>query len=220
MSVTHETGHVYALLADGTTVEIRLARPDDFTAVKAMHEALSADNTYLRFFNLSPLAAEQEARRTCRQPGSDHGALLALSAGEVVGCASFYATGEPGEPAKETPGKEAQPRGRTAEIAFAVADQMHHRGIATLLLEHLVSLAASRQITTFTAQTLTQNKAMQNVFASAGLPAHFGTAGSLSSGSLTWTDGSSTTPRSSRASRRPCSAAEPIPSVSPVTAPP
>jgi hypothetical protein len=41
------SGQVYALLADGTTVEIRLADPDDFGAVKAMHEALSPDNTYL-----------------------------------------------------------------------------------------------------------------------------------------------------------------------------
>ena len=47
---------------------------------------------------------------------------------------------------------------------------MHHRGIATLLLEHLVSLARSRQIATFTADTLTENKAMLNVFAAAGLP--------------------------------------------------
>src|SRR5206468_12389254 len=58
----------------------------------------------------------------------------------------------------------------TAEVAFAVADHMHHRGIATLLLEHLVSLARSRQVTTFTAQTLTENKAMLGVFADAGLP--------------------------------------------------
>src|SRR5262249_17935877 len=57
-----------------------------------------------------------------------------------------------------------------AEVAFAVADHMHHRGIATLLLEHLVSLARSRQITTFTAQTLIENKAMLDVFAAAGLP--------------------------------------------------
>ncbi len=47
---------------------------------------------------------------------------------------------------------------------------MHHRGIATLLLEHLVSWARSQQITTFTAQTLTENRAMLNVFADAGLP--------------------------------------------------
>ena len=57
-----------------------------------------------------------------------------------------------------------------AEVAFAVADQMHHKGIATLLLEHLVSLARSRQITTFTAETLTDNRAMLKVFADAGLP--------------------------------------------------
>ena len=47
---------------------------------------------------------------------------------------------------------------------------MHHKGIATLLLEHLVSLARSRQIITFTADTLTENKAMLQVFANAGLP--------------------------------------------------
>jgi acyl-CoA synthetase (NDP forming)/RimJ/RimL family protein N-acetyltransferase len=174
MSMTQEAGRVYALLADGTTVEIRPARPDDFDAVKAMHEAMSPDNAYLRFFNASRLAAEQEARRTCQQPGPDHGALLALSAGEVVGCVSFSVTGESGEPgdAPETaaPQTQAQPGGRTAEIAFAVADHMHHRGIATLLLEHLVSFASSRQISTFNAQTLSENKTMQNVFAGAGLP--------------------------------------------------
>jgi succinyl-CoA synthetase alpha subunit/GNAT superfamily N-acetyltransferase len=172
MSTTKEIGPAYALLADGTTVEIRLARPDDFDAVKAMHEAMSPDNAYLRFFNLSRLAPEQEARRTCQDPGPDHGALLALSAGEVVGCASFYLTGEPAEPGEGATGIRVQPGGRSAEIAFAVADHMHHRGIATLLLEHLVSLAVSRQIATFTAQTLAENTAMQNVFADAGLPVH------------------------------------------------
>src|SRR6202041_2628224 len=153
------SGQVYALLADGTTVEIRPAGPDDFGAVKAMHEALSPDNTYLRFFNLSRLAAGTEARRICRDPSPDQVALLALSDGEVVGCASYVAFGEP------APGR----RSGVAEIAFAVADHMHHRGIATLLLEHLVSYARSHQITTFTAQTLSENRAMLNVFADAGL---------------------------------------------------
>jgi len=153
------SGQVYALLADGTTVEIRPAGPDDFGAVKAMHEALSPDNTYLRFFNLSRLAAGTEARRICRDPSPDQVALLALSDGEVVGCASYVAFGEP------APGR----RSGVAEIAFAVADHMHHRGIATLLLEHLVSYARSHQITTFTAETLTGNQAMLNVFADAGL---------------------------------------------------
>src|ERR1700685_1224888 len=154
-----KSGQVYALLADGTTVEIRPAGPDDFGAVKAMHEALSPDNTYLRFFNLSRVAADTEARRICRDPSPDQVALLALSDGEVVGCASYVTIGE------QAPGRQSG----VAEIAFAVADHMHHRGIATLLLEHLVSYAGSHQITTFTAQTLSENRAMLNVFADAAL---------------------------------------------------
>ena len=151
---------VYALLADGTTVEIRPAAPDDFDAVKAMHKAMSPDNSYLRFFNISRLSAEIEARRICRDrvPGSL--ALLAVADGEVVGVASYT-------PVRDQAGKAQTGK---AEVAFAVADHMHHRGIATLLLEHLVSLARNRGIATFTANTLTENKAMLSVFAAAGLP--------------------------------------------------
>ena len=143
---------VYALLADGTTVEIRPAGPGDFDAVKAMHEAMSPDNIYMRFFNVSRLAAETEARRICRDPAPGQMALLAISDGEVVGAASYVSVAQ-----------------GQAEVAFAVADHMHHRGIATLLLEHLVSLARSHQITTFIAETLTENKAMLSVFSDAGL---------------------------------------------------
>ena len=148
-----QTGQVYALLADGTTVQIRPAGPGDFAAVKAMHQAMSPDNTYMRFFNVSRLAAETEAGRICREPAPGRIALLAISDGEVVGAASYVS---------EIPGQ--------AEVAFAVADHMHNRGVATLLLEHLVSFARSHQITTFTAETLTENKAMLHVFAEAGLP--------------------------------------------------
>jgi acyl-CoA synthetase (NDP forming)/GNAT superfamily N-acetyltransferase len=160
MSMVQAAGYAYALLADGSTVEIRPAGPADFDAVKAMHEAMSPGNTYMRFFNLSRRAAETEARRICREPRPGHMALLALTDGEVVGCASYDV---PAEPAST---------GSVAELAFAVADHMHHRGIATLLLEHLVSFARSHQVTVFTAQTLAENAAMLKVFADVGLPVH------------------------------------------------
>ena len=48
MNGVQTAGHAYALLADGTSVEIRLVGPADFDAVKAMHEAMSPDNTYAR----------------------------------------------------------------------------------------------------------------------------------------------------------------------------
>ena len=34
---------------------LRPAGADDFAAVKAMHEAMSTDNLFLRFFNVGPL---------------------------------------------------------------------------------------------------------------------------------------------------------------------
>src|SRR5487761_232950 len=86
---------VYALLTDGTTIEIRPASPGDFGAVKAMHQAMSPDNTYRRFFNLSRRAAEKEAVRICRPPAPDHTALLALRGNEVIGVAGYEISGQP-----------------------------------------------------------------------------------------------------------------------------
>jgi acyl-CoA synthetase (NDP forming)/GNAT superfamily N-acetyltransferase len=157
MSTARAAGRAYALLADGSTVEIRPAGPADFDAVKTMHEAMSPDSTYLRFFNFSRRAGETEARRICREPRPGHLALLALAGAEVVGCASYDTPAGPEHPAP------------VAEVAFAVAERMHHRGIATLLLEHLVSSARNDQITVFTAQALAENTPMLKVFADAGL---------------------------------------------------
>lgn len=143
----------FALLSDGRTVEIRHAMPEDLDDVRRMHEQLSPDNSYFRFFSFSPKAPEREALRVCRPEGTDHAALLARLAGELVGVASYEPTTRPG----------------VAEIAFAVSDEMHRHGIATLLLEHLVSLARQRHLSAFSAETLPENMAMQRVFADAGL---------------------------------------------------
>jgi GNAT superfamily N-acetyltransferase len=147
----------YALLADGTTIEIRAAQPDDFDAVRDLHAKMSPDNLYLRFFSLSPLAAEREARRICREHGPDHAALLAVLDGEVIGCGTYerYGAGS-----------------LSAEVAFTVADDMHRRGVGTLLLEHLVSLARSRGCRSLTAETLSENAAMLRMFADAGPQVH------------------------------------------------
>ena len=146
----------YALLTDGTTIEIRAARPDDFDAVRDMHAKMSPDNLYLRFFSMSPLVAEQEARRMCRAPAPDHAALLAMLDGELVGCGTY---------------EQAGAGSVSAEVAFTVADDMQNRGVGMLLLEHLVSLGRGRGLRAFTAETLTENARMLRVFADAGLQA-------------------------------------------------
>ena len=152
---------VYALLTDGTTIEIRAARADDFDAVREMHEKLSPDSLYLRFFSISPRVAEREAHRLCRPPAPDHAALLALMDGELIGCGSY-------ECDDSGPGALSG----SAEVAFTVADAMHNRGVGMLLLEHLISLARTRGLHAFTAATLSGNALMLKVFADAGLQAH------------------------------------------------
>jgi acyl-CoA synthetase (NDP forming)/GNAT superfamily N-acetyltransferase len=155
--VTVQTGaSAYALLTDGTTVEIRPARPDDFEAVRDMHAKMSPENLYLRFFSMSQVAAEREAQRICRERAPGRAALLAILDGRLVGCGSY----------------EVVDDSQSAEVAMSVADDMHNRGVGTLLLEHLVSLARSRGVRTFVAETLTENALMLQVFANAGLQAH------------------------------------------------
>ncbi len=79
---------------------------------------MSPDNLYYRFFSVSRASAEREARRVCLEGGPGLAALLGLLGDELVGVASYELTGD----------------GSAAELALAVADGMHRRGIATLLL--------------------------------------------------------------------------------------
>ena len=154
---------MHALLADGSMVEIRPARPQDADAVRTMHAAMSQANFYLRFFSTSSRAAGQEAKRVCRPPDAAHAALLAWQGGRLVGVATYEPAGKPG----------------VAEVSFAVPDDMHGRGIASLLLDQLICQARQRDLRTLTAETMAENSAMLRVFADAGLPAARRTSGSV-----------------------------------------
>ncbi|WP_438290500.1 bifunctional acetate--CoA ligase family protein/GNAT family N-acetyltransferase [Streptomyces sp. HUAS TT7] len=154
MTDNEPTGRpVHALLADGTTVRIRVARPDDHAQVQQLYEEMSTENLRLRFFSVGRSSARQAADRCCGPDRPGHRALLAEAAGKVVGIAEYEITSSPG----------------TAEMALAVADGRHHLGIGTLLLEHLVSAAREASITAFTADALAENHEMLKVFADLGL---------------------------------------------------
>ncbi|MET7380605.1 GNAT family N-acetyltransferase [Streptomyces sp. NPDC005526] len=144
---------VHALLTDGTTVRIRRAVPGDHDQVLRLYEEMSDTNLRLRFFSLSRASARQAADRAAapRRPG--HEALVAEHAGRLVGLAEY----------------EADPEGTAAEIALAVADDWHHRGVATLLLEHLADAARTAGVRAFTADALAENHAMLKVFHDLGL---------------------------------------------------
>jgi acyl-CoA synthetase (NDP forming)/GNAT superfamily N-acetyltransferase len=142
----------FSLLADGTTIEVRDAEPADEPALAAMYAAMSTEHRYLRFLG-SGAMGPAAARRACRGSGPGHLALLAVLDEEVVGVAEHEPTGVPGE----------------VEAACAVADRHHHRGVATVLLEHLVTRAMDAGIRTFVADTLAYNHPMLEVFADMGM---------------------------------------------------
>jgi acyl-CoA synthetase (NDP forming)/GNAT superfamily N-acetyltransferase len=148
------SGRSYALLADGTTLTIRPAAREDYQAVKRLHEAMSPDNLYFRFFTASRVSAEHEARRVCLEDNPGRVALLGMLADELAGVASYELTAD----------------GAAAEVALAVADGRHRRGIATLLLEHLVSLARARGVKVFVAEVLPDNYTVLHVLSDSGLP--------------------------------------------------
>jgi GNAT superfamily N-acetyltransferase len=149
----HAVRPAYALLYDGTSVMIRELGPADLEAVRSLHHGMSPEDLYMRFFGQGACFAGRTAERMCRPPGPGHTALGAWSAGELVGVAD-YELDRPG----------------VAEIALAVADGMHHRGVGRLLLEHLVTLARSRGVRTLHADTLVQNLAALRVVAATGMP--------------------------------------------------
>ncbi|MGW6958175.1 bifunctional acetate--CoA ligase family protein/GNAT family N-acetyltransferase [Streptomyces chartreusis] len=144
---------VHALLADGTTVCIRPVRREDHDQVQGLFEEMSPENLRLRFFAASRRSAEMAADRVCAEPHPGYRALLAETGDRVIGLAEYDSGGS----------------GESAEISIAVADGLHHRGVGTLLVEHLVSAARTEGITTFTADALSENHEVLKLFADLGL---------------------------------------------------
>lgn len=145
---------VFALLIDGTQTRLRELGSSDHEAVRRLHDAMSPDNLYLRFFSLSQGVGTAVADRICREPDGRHAAVGAWLAGELAGVANYELGDEEGQ----------------AEVALVVADHAHNRGLGTLLLEHLASMARARGVRAFYAEALGQNHAVQRLFANAGLP--------------------------------------------------
>jgi acyl-CoA synthetase (NDP forming)/GNAT superfamily N-acetyltransferase len=154
MSSATGTEGVRALLADGRVVVVRLIRQADADVVSSLHTRLSTHDRYLRFFGTGTAVLDTITKRITREADGTHAAVGAWLDDELVGIAHY----------------EAAPAGTTAEVALVVDGTVQARGLGTLLLEHLASLARHRGITRFVAEVLTENNRMIKVFADAGLP--------------------------------------------------
>ncbi len=140
-----------AVRTDGGLVHIRPAVPADQAALIALDHRASDRSIYYRFFTVSRHAADTYVDRLLRPSSADHRALVALIGGDIVGVASF-------ERLTDT----------SAEIAVLIDDQAQHKGIGTLLIEHLADVARQRGVTRFIADVLAANRAMIDVIRGLG----------------------------------------------------
>jgi acetyl coenzyme A synthetase (ADP forming)-like protein len=141
------------LLSDGRPVHLRMARPDDRERLRAFHARLSKDTVYFRYFSVKPRLSERWIDAFTRVDPPRHVVLFAIEVDDVIAMASY--------------GRCADTD--TAEVAFVVDDAHQGRGIGTLLLEHLASIARGHGIHAFVADTLLRNDAMLAVFRDSGL---------------------------------------------------
>src|SRR5262249_21993824 len=79
----------FALLIDGTIVEIRSASPADIEEVRRLHAELSEDSLRMRFFGITKRAGEASAQRICGPPRPGYAALVAVLNGKIIGIAEY-----------------------------------------------------------------------------------------------------------------------------------
>lgn len=154
---TAESGRI--ILRDGSTATVRRARAEDQKALAAFFERLSPESRLRRFFSLaSPSRSWLDGLLGPVDP-RDSLTLLVIRADtgveRVIATASYQAV-----------------RPETAEVAFAVDDNMHGNGLGTLLLERLAVLAAGHGVRHFWAVTQADNQPMADVFRDSGFEIH------------------------------------------------
>ena len=150
---------VDVILKDGRALRLRAPGRADLEALVAFFVGLSPESRYLRFHGAISVDAHHLERFV--EPDWDAGgALIAtlrdLDYERVVALASWTRLRDP----------------RSAEIAFAVADELQGHGLGTRLLEQLAASAAGAGIERFVAEVLPGNRAMLSVFADAGFDVH------------------------------------------------
>ena len=136
-------------LRNGLTVSVRAVTCEDEASIFEFLAGLSVDSRRLRFFSAA-IDLRAEAHRGAAGDDVDHyHGVLAIAPGRGVAAHAIYVR---------------LPDSERAEVAVEVADDLHHLGLATLLMIRLAQFAEDRQITHFFAEVLPENGDMLAVF--------------------------------------------------------
>ena len=145
-------------LRDGSPVTLRPATAGDEAALHSFLSDLCLEARRLRFF--SGAADIDSAAHWATVTGPDRYGLIAQdSSGAIVGHATYVQL-------DTARGLETR-----AEVAVEVADDLHGRGLGTILIERLAAVAERRGIARFVAEVLPENREMLDVFRD-GFDAH------------------------------------------------
>ncbi len=129
-------------------VSIRTVTNEDEPLILRFLAGLCEGSRRLPFFSAGVDLRAQAHRGAAGDDVDHHGVLATAPEGRVVGHAIYVCV----------PGCE------WAEVAVEVADDLHRLGLATALLIRLAQVAESRQITSFFAEVLPENRDMLSVF--------------------------------------------------------
>jgi acetyl coenzyme A synthetase (ADP forming)-like protein len=139
------------VLRDGSTMRFRPPRLEDAPALLDFFRGLSDRSLYLRFHG-HPTVDERLVEPVLEPDWTERGSLVGMEGERIAALATYVRLRNAG----------------IAEVAFAVADELQGRGIATRMLERLAALASLVGIEEFLAEVMPDNGAMLRVFAEAG----------------------------------------------------
>jgi acetate---CoA ligase (ADP-forming) len=145
------------ILRDGSTATIRIAQPADRKALVAFFNQLSPESRQKRFFSLA--SPRGEWIDTLCDPSNPRQQLSLIVIRTAGGAPRIIATGSY---------LVEKTQEHLAEVAFAVDDAFHGKGLGSILLERLAQLAVNHEITHFWAVTHGDNRPMLEVFHRSG----------------------------------------------------
>ena len=142
------------VLRDGATIHLRPVKEGDEPALKLFYAGLSSESRVFRFFSGGVNLDRVVARMMDVDYRQRYGLVATAGPERRIVAHGFYG---------------AAPSGR-AEVAFAVADEMQGRGVATIMLGHLAQAANAAGINEFSAEVMFSNHKMARVFQESGFP--------------------------------------------------
>lgn len=153
---TSDGAIIEAILRDGSSVKLRRIRPDDKLMLEAFFYKLSPHTRFLRFHYAKEKITDEELKHLTDVTPPARNAIIALigegDAERIIAVGRWDMLDD----------------GKSAELAFAVADNIQLRGIGSILFEELARAAAGYRIARFTARVLPENLRMIELFEGSG----------------------------------------------------